>query len=231
MKRIIKYIIELFFIVLIVFSSFMIIKWIMNTNNNKKMMKEINTKIHVEDIRDGKQEVDFSYLKGINSDTVGYIMVEGIDISYPVVQTSNNDYYLNHSFDKRKSSTGSIFMDYRNEDISDKNTIIYGHNMKDGSMFGKLKLLKNNSSLRTITYITEDSKYEYKIFSIYDVESEEYYISTNISNSKYLNFLKTLNERSIYNYDYEPKEEDRIITLSTCSYSNKRFVVHAYRVN
>ena len=65
-------------IVLIVFSSFMIIKWIMNTNNNKKMMKEINTKIHVEDIRDGKQEVDFSYLKGINSDTVGYIMVEGI---------------------------------------------------------------------------------------------------------------------------------------------------------
>lgn len=231
-KRIIKIIIELVLIALIVFSLFMIIRWFIGTRNNKKIIEKVNTKINVEEIRDGKNEIDFDYLLRLNSDTVGYIMVNGVDINYPVVKTDNNDFYLNHSFDKSKNVAGWIFMDYRNNNIdADKNTIIYGHNMKDGSMFAKLKTLKK-SNPTSITYIVNNAKYEYKVFSIYEIDAEDYYISTTFSNDdEYLVFLETMKSRSLYNYDYNASVSDNILTLSTCSSNNKRLVVHAYRVN
>ena len=227
-KRIIKKLIELIFIVSIFFSIFMIVKWIAGIQKNKSIVKEINTKINLEEIRNGKNEIDFDYLLRFNSDTVGYLMVDGIDINYPVVKTNNNDYYLNHSFDKNKNVAGWIFMDYRNNDINtDRNTIIYGHNMKDGSMFGKLKQLKNNNS-GTIYYYTDNSKLTYKIFSLYEIEEEDYYIKTVFNDDDtYLSFLETLKGRSIQKIDYNPSVSDQIITLSTCSTGGRRFVVHA----
>lgn len=229
-KKIILLILEIIFIALMIFSLVMIIKWFVNTRKTKSITNEINTKINVEEIRDGKNDVDFDYLTSINKDTVGYIMVDGLSINYPVVQTSNNDYYLNHSFDKSKNSAGWIYMDYRNDSsLSDRNTVIYGHNMKDGSMFGKLKVLKKNTPTY-ITYITNNSKVRYKMFSIYEIEGEEYYIKTSF-NSDYKEFLETITNRSLYDYGYEVKEDDSIITLSTCSSAGKRLVIHAYKVN
>ena len=231
-KKIIRLIIEIFFVILILISLFMIIRWFIGTRKNKEIIKDINKNINIEEIRDGKREVDFDYLKNLNSDTVAYLSVDGVDIAYPVVKTNNNDFYLNHSFDKSKNVAGWIFMDYRNNDLNtDKNTIIYGHNMKDGSMFGKLKVLKNNTS-REITLINSNGTYHYKMFSIYEVEEEDYYINTAFSSDDdYYVFLKTIADRSLYDYNYEPSISDHILTLSTCSSNNKRLVVHAYRIN
>jgi sortase B len=232
LKKIIRIVLGLVFLTLIVFSAYMIFNWYVGTRNNKKITKTINNKIKIENVRDGQSEIDFDYLVKTNSDTVGYLMVDNLDINYPVVRSTNNDYYLNHSFDKNKNVAGWIFMDYRNSDINtDKNTIIYGHNMKDGSMFGSLKKLKG-SNPGTITYMDSNNTYKYKVFSIYEVEAEDYYISAFFnSDDDYLSFINKIKSRSIYNYDYSPNISDKILTLSTCSSGNKRLVVHAYKNN
>lgn len=227
-KRISRIIITVALLGICIFSLVMIIKWFTNTRSNKKLLNEINTRIVIEDIHDGKSTIDFDYLKKINSDTVGYLSIDGVDINYPVVEGDNNDYYLNHSFDKTKNVAGWIFMDYRNSSsiFDDKNTVIYGHNMKDGSMFGKLKQLKN-SDIDTIYYYDEENKITFKIISMYEIDAEDYYITTNMNDNEYLKFLNTIKGRSIKKIDYNPSLEDKIITLSTCSSSKKRFVVHA----
>lgn len=225
-KKIIYLIIEIILILLIIFSLALIVKWFINTRSNKKLLNEINTKLDIEEVRSGKNEIDYDYLLSINPDTVGYLIVENTSISYPVVKTNNNDYYLNHSFDKSNNVAGWIFMDYRNKS-DDNNIIIYGHNMKDGSMFGKLKVLKNNND-HYISYYDNNVKYRYKVFSIYEVEAEDYYISPTFDN---IGFINTLKSRSIYDYGYTPNIDDKIITLSTCSSNNKRLVVHAYKLN
>ena len=90
-------------------------------------------------------EVDFSSLIKINPEVVSWISVAGTNIHYPVVQHSDNEYYLNHTFDGSKNGAGWVFMDYRNSiDTQNRNTIIYAHNRKDGSMFGSLKNTLNN---------------------------------------------------------------------------------------
>lgn len=232
LKKIIRIIIEIILLAIIIFSLAMIIRWCIGSIKNKNMTKKVNKEIKIDETLDGKRKLDFDYLYNINTDTVGYLNIDGIDIKYPVVKTTDNDYYLTHSFDKSKNVGGWIFMDYRNTNIlEDKNTIIYGHNMKDGSMFGKLKQLKN-SDADTIYYYDKDNKYTYKIFSIYEIDAEEYYITTLFDcGNAYTEFLNKVKSRSIKEYSYEPKYEDNVLTLSTCSTNNKRFVVHAYRVN
>ncbi len=232
LKKIIKIIIEVILLIIIAFSLFMIIRWCIGSIKNKKMSKKVNNEIKIEEILDGKRELDFDYLYNINSDTVGYLTIDSLGINYPVVKTTDNDYYLSHSFDKSKNVGGWIFMDYRNISINDdKNTVIYGHNMKDGSMFGKLHNLKN-SDVDTIYYYDKDGKHTYKIYSIYEIEEEEYYITTLFDcGNAYTEFQNKVKARSIKEYSYEPKYEDNTLTLSTCSNNNKRFVVHAYKVN
>ena len=84
--------------------------------------------------------VDFAGLKAINKDVIGWLNVEALDISYPMVRGTDNDYYLHRTFKKEDNFAGSIFMDYlNNPNLKDQNTIIYGHNMKNGSMFGTLE--------------------------------------------------------------------------------------------
>ena len=230
LKKVIRIIIELILLAIIIFSLYMIIRWFIGSINNKKITKEVNNEIKIEDVKDGKREVDFDYLKNINNDTVGYLIVNNTSINYPVVKTTDNSFYLTHSFDKSKNVGGWIFMDYRNT-INDRNVIIYGHNMKDGSMFGKLKLLKSENS-GVITYIENNIKYEYKVFSVYEIDEEDYYIKTTFSSDEdYSAFIRTIKGRSIYNYGLEPDINSKILTLSTCSTSNRRLVVHAYRIN
>ncbi|MBR4830575.1 MAG: class B sortase [Bacilli bacterium] len=227
-KKIIKIIIELILIVIIIFSLVMIIRWCISSINNRKISKKVNNEIKIDEILDGKRELDFNYLYNINSDTVGYLTIDELGINYPVVKTTNNDFYLNHSFDKSKNIGGWIFMDYRNSSSieEDRNTVIYGHNMKDGSMFGKLKGLKN-SDIDTIYYYEKKHKTTFKIISIYEIEEESYYITTHLNDDEYLDFLNTIKNRSIKEFNYNPSIEDKILTLSTCSNNGKRFVVHA----
>lgn len=176
----------------------------------------------------------FEELLKKNTDTIGYLSVNNTKINYPVVQASTNSYYLNRDFNKRKNSMGWIFMDYRNnaKDL-DKNTIIYGHNIKQGIMFGTLKYALNSSwykkeSNQVITFNTPTKNMKWRIFSIYRIPATEDYLKTEFeSDEEYMEFLNMLKNRSIYNFNVELNESSKILTLSTCFSHTTRHVVHA----
>ena len=176
----------------------------------------------------------FDELLKKNSDTVGYLSVNNTKINYPVVQASTNSYYLNRDFNKRKNSMGWIFMDYRNDAKElNKNTIIYGHNIKQGIMFGTLKYALNSSwykkeSNQVITFNTPTKNMKWRIFSIYRIPATEDYLKTEFdSNEEYMDFLNMLKNRSINNFNVELNESSKILTLSTCFSHTTRHVVHA----
>ena len=179
-------------------------------------------------------DVRISDLKKSNSDTVAWISVDGTTINYPIVQTSDNDYYLNHSFDKSFKMSGWTFMDYRNNiNMTDYNTIYYGHNLLNMTAFGSIANIFTedwiNNSNHSIIVVTDTMQYVYKIFSAYYIDPEVYYLQTVFySDSDYQKFLNTISSRNIINIDSSVSITDRIITLSTCTEDNKgRKVIHA----
>lgn len=183
-------------------------------------------------------DVDFSKLKEVNPNVVAWISVDGTNINYPVVQTDNNSYYLDHYINHKYSLNGWIFMDFRNSfDMSDDNTVIYGHNLLNGTAFGTLENLftKNwlTKSNHEIVILTENKKYTYLIFSVYVSDPEVYYLQTDIYDEGLREeFVNTIKNRSTLKLDTTVTKDDRIITLSTCTNDNKkRKVVHAKLIN
>ena len=179
--------------------------------------------------------VDFTELLKQNEDTVGWLIVNNTNINYPVVQTSNNDYYLKHAFDKSKNYAGWVYADFRNNfHTLSKNTVIYAHGRKDGVMFGSLlNTIKENWYTNTENQIIQLSTLKYntmwQIFAIYKIEAESYYITTDFTtNAAFAEFANTLKARSVYDFGVELGETDKMLTLSTC-YNDKgtRLVVHA----
>lgn len=176
----------------------------------------------------------FKELLKKNKDTVGWLSVKNTKINYPVVQAKTNSYYLNRDYNKRKNSMGWIFMDYRNnpKDL-DQNTIIYGHNIKQGIMFGTIKKMMNASwykkeENRIITFNTPTANMKWKIFSLYKIKPTEDYLQNEFENNDEFNkFIKMIKKRSIYDFKVDIPEDAKIITLSTCFSSNTRHVVHA----
>ena len=179
-------------------------------------------------------DVDINKLKEKNSDTVGWINVNNTNINYPYVQGKDNNYYLDHSFDKKYNEAGWVFLDYRNDkNLSNKNNILYAHSRLDKTMFGSLsKTLKsnwyNNKDNHIIRLSTEAENTMWQIFSVYKIPEETYYITTNFnSDNDYQKFLNTIKERSIHNFSTNLTTEDKILTLSTCYSDTERTVVHA----
>ena len=218
----------------IVYYSYEVILWYKHVNNNSKIQKKIEKKIIInEDDNEKKYDIDFKALKEINPDTIGYVKVNNTNIDYIVVKGNNNKYYLNHNYEKEWNVAGWIFGDYQNNfDETDKNIIIYGHNTKDGSMFDSLtnvltKEWQENEDNYDIVLVTEMGIYHYRVFSTYTIVPEDYYIKTSFTND-FNNFINTLKSRSIYNYNTEVTEEDKILTLSSCiGDGRKRVVLHA----
>ena len=236
--NLIVYIILLF---ILIYSGIKIFKWYKDKTNNNEIAEQIKDTVIVKDENKDKEEytIDFNKLKEQNNETVAWIKVNNTNIEYPVVKADNNNFYLNHSFDKSKNSAGWIFADYRNKfDSTDKNIVIYGHNMRDDSMFGSLKNILNsdwydNEENTSITLYTENEKNIYKVFSIYKIESEDYYIKTEFGNSnEFEQFEKTIKKRSIKEFNIDISKSDNILTLSTCANNNKyRVVLHAKKIN
>ena len=173
-------------------------------------------------------------MKKQNNDTIAYLKVNNTSIDYVVVKTDNNDYYLNHDFNKKSNISGWVFADYHNKfDGTDKNIIIYGHNTQDGSMFGSLKnvlteVWQKNEDNHKITLVTEKENYIYQVFSTYSIKAEDYYIKTNFNNEEYEEFLNKIKSRSNYDYDVNVNNKDKILTLSSCTRSGiNRVVLHA----
>lgn len=179
--------------------------------------------------------VDFTELKQVNPDTVGWLYVNNTKINYPIVQSNDNSFYLTHSFKKGYSATGWIFADYRsNLTDLEKNTVIYGHGRLDNVMFGSLddtlsSSWYTNPENHIIKLSTPTQNMLWQIISIYTIPSESYYLTHTFENDEsYKKFLNTIIGRSIYNFNVGVTTHDHILTLSTCLDNNgNRIVVHA----
>ncbi len=182
-------------------------------------------------------DVDFTELKSLNSDTVGWIRVEGTNINYPFVQSSDNDYYLKHTFNRSYNSAGWVYLDYRNNQnlSNNRNTIIYAHGRFDGSMFGTLKNAlssswQNNQSNQVVKISTPTENSLWQVFSVYRIPTTNDYIKTNFeADNEFAIFATKLKSRSVYDFQTTISPTDKIITLSTCigTNNNERMVLHA----
>ena len=211
------------------------ITFIEPNDDDKERVTLTTTTTTTTTIYDVKYEKVFEKLKEINNDTVGWLTVNNTKIDYPVVQSTDNDYYLYRDYYKNKNRHGWIYMDYRNniEDLSD-NTIIFGHNLANQKMFGTLRYVTNpswykKSSNQIITFNTTKANMKWQIISIYKIPVTNDYLVANFASSEdKLNFLDMITQRSIYDFNATYDENTKIITLSTCSNGSKdRLVVHA----
>ena len=262
-----KEFVYLFLVLFVIFGGYSgarILLWSNDARSTEKQIEKINNEVNVEEVKDTSEtiivnppkeeevqrenpywdyikmnliNVDFSKLKSINSDTVGWIKVNGTNINYPFVQTNDNTYYLKKDFNKKYNSAGWVFMDYRNDATNfDQNTIIYAHSRYNQTMFGSLKnVIKeewyDNKDNKYITFITENEYQTYQIFSIYQTEKEDYYIQTEFSDDEFSKFINTIKQRSKKDFNVNVSNEDTLLTLSTCANNNKyRVVLHSVRV-
>lgn len=200
------------------------------TGNTSGSSTSLYKKYQSSDIND----ISIDKLKSENPDTVAWLRVDKTNINYPVVQTGDNDYYIEHSFSKAYNKNGWIFGDYRNDWTTlKKNTIIYGHHLLNQAMFGSIsKMFTENwqkSSNHLIVTKTQSVTQTWQIFSIYEIPTELYYLSNEFTTEEaYRNFVNTLQSRTIYNFNVDISKTTNILTLSTCNDDNTgRLVVHA----
>ena len=233
----IRAIVFFIFVSVMIVTGIMMLKWLKENKQSQEVMKDISETINIDENTEGiqKYNIDFENLKQTNSDVVAWLKVNGTNIEYPVVKTTNNNYYMTHSFDKKYNSAGWVFIDYKNKfDGTDRNIVIYAHNRRDGSMFGTLKNIlteewQNNEQNYIISFITENRKQEYQVFSIYKIKAEDYYITTNFdTDNEFEKFITTIKSRSVKDFDVTVSTKDNILTLSTCADNNNyRVVLHA----
>lgn len=165
----------------------------------------------------------------------GWIKVNNTNINYPVVQTTNNKYYLNHAFDRSYNSSGSIFADYKNDLKNfNHNTILYGHNRRNGSMFSALNTTLEASWYQQlenqfINFNTISKNTIWEIFSIYKIASRN--VSNPISFSsdeKFMSYIDSIKQKSVYPFDVTVTPNDKMLTLYTCGNNTSyRIIVHA----
>ena len=254
-KKIILYLLTFLFLSSFIFSSYKILNYFMEHKKIEKQLKEINNLVKINEItedieildEDNKNnpywdytkmnliDVNINKLKKINNDVKGWIKVNGTNINYPFVQSNNNSYYLNHSFDKTYNIAGWVFLDYRNNlmNSTDKNTIIYAHGMKNKTMFGTLLNVLNSDWLndKNNNIVKISTEYEdtlWQVFSVYKVPNTNDYIKIDFNNTKeFKNFISLISSRSNYNFNTNITNNDRILTLSTCYDDNNKVVLHA----
>lgn len=184
-------------------------------------------------------QVNFEELLKINPDTIGWIRFdpEPSVISYPIVQGTDNDVYLHKTFSANENTLGAIFLNAGNSpDFSDANSIIYGHRMKDGSMFRQLEEYTEQSFWEEnqyfYIYTPADGEIRYHIYSAGTVEdTSDTYLTSFGNEGQYQSFLNMTKDTALYDTGVEVTTSDTIVTLSTCTSAsdNHRFVVRGVR--
>ena len=242
-----------------VYSGVQIVLWKIDSDKTIEQIDMINETVVVEEIEDTDAteiinppseddpvnpywdyikmnliNVDFTNLLQINDDTKGWLQVNGTNINYPFVQTTDNEYYLNKDFNKENNSSGWVFLDYRNSvDNLDRNTILYAHSRINGTMFGSLKnIFKSdwfddvNNHVIKLSTLTENTLWQ--VFSVYTIPTTSDYLQIDFSSDEeFLEFVMMLKDRSRYNFNVEFNATDKILTLSTCLNDKERVVLHA----
>lgn len=172
----------------------------------------------------------------LNEDIVGRISMDAANIHYLVVQGDDNEYYLRRGYDRKKTRSGAIFLDYRcaiGPEPLKGHLILYGHNMKKGTMFHNLMKYKDEQFFRENRIFRFDTLYadhEWEIFSAYVTDTSFYYIDTAFKDdAEWLSFLQTIQSKSLFPTDTVLTADDVVLTLSTCTYEfdDARFAVHA----
>ena len=177
-------------------------------------------------------KVDFAALQKKNPDIIGWLYCEGTVINYPVVQGKDNSYYLKHMYDGAKNSSGTLFIDYRNaKGFLDENTVIYGHHMRNGSMFASLVNYRSQAyyDKHPVLYLlTPETNYRIELFSGYICASTASAFQRQIqAESDFSAYLLNSLKKSNFKSSVSVSPADRILTLSTCTYEyeNARYVV------
>ena len=260
MSKKIENIIYIILIILTISSSIYIFKYCFDMYNTKKERNLLNEK-KIEDEKNSENEIKqgnvkndkteekktermkkLEKLKKENSDIIGWIEIENTEINYPVLQGNDNSYYMNHNYKKKYSLSGSLFLDKNYSwNPPSSNLLIYGHNMKNGTMFQDLleyydKDFYNEHKNIRFTTLKDDSVYEIisafpsKVYYKSEKNVFKYYQFINAKNKdEYDNFIKNAKKQSLYDTKNNAKYGDQLITLSTCAYhvKNGRFVVIA----
>ena len=237
MNKYLKVIILIICICGVVYFSYNIINYFIEENASNDLNDELKNiavtpnidyeqeKKNILDEQDSKNtpiEINFDILKQKNSDIIGWIYMENSQINFPVVQSKDNEYYLRRLIDGSYNRAGTIFMDYRNnKDLSDRITIIYGHNMKNNKMFSSLLDFKSQSYYdqhKKLYYFTENKKIEIDLIAGY-TENADSLIYQYSKNEGYRNdIIKNAITNSTFKSNLQIMPEDNIIVLSTCSY-------------
>lgn len=233
---------EVFFISLLIFSLFKLGSAVCEYYRGDKIYEEAEESI-IDAGGKGNSalKVNIAKLKETNPDVIAWIYIEDTPVSYPIVRGSDNKYYLKHTYNKKSSAFGSIFADHRNSaDFSDANTLIYGHNTKNGSMFGSLKKYKKEAYLKkhpNIYIICEDRTLKYRIFSVFtpDIYNRVYEIDRK-STEDLAKWEAFVHSQSVVKTaeNFSPQGKGKYITLSTCVNNineGLRFVVTAELVS
>ena len=212
-------------LVVIGFSSWKIIDYFLTYKNVEEDEKELQETIATTSLTKLQTQYD---------EMIGWIQIEQTKIDYPIMQAENNEFYLTHSYEGEKLRAGSIFLDYRNDPfLNDRHSIIYGHDLRNGSMFGQLYQFGDQSFAEANRHIAIDignERLQLEVFAAYETTTDFYYIETEFTNESFELFIKTIKEKSVITFDEIINRHDQIITLSTCvsdSGSDERFVVHA----
>lgn len=235
-------------IITMIVSLTMILYYVYNSTKNTNIYREIDQIYHkegkkkdapenevVDSANKSNKKDTLDNLRPINKEIVAWIEIPQTKINYPVVQGEDNDYYLNHNIYGDKAKHGSIFMDYRNR-ASDQNLIIYGHHMKDGSMFKDLIRFKKEDFFKDQKEIYLDmgeGKERYQVFCVSLLSGTTDYLNTSFNDQDdFISYLEKIKKDALYYRDFDLEEDRKILTLSTCSYEfdDARTVVFAYKV-
>lgn len=189
-------------------------------------------------------QVNFDALARINPDVKAWIYIKGTGINYPIVQTTDNTSYLHRTFEGKDSFIGAIFLDAGCEaDFSSENSIVYGHNLKNGQMFGMLKKHYDTSYNADADYkdhqkiwiITPQEEIEYQVFAAREIDvnvDADVYTIEFATEEDYADYLKTAVEKSLYHLGTKTDSTENMLTLSTCTSSSEagRFIVQAMQI-
>ena len=166
--------------------------------------------------------IDFERLWEENEEVVAWLEFPALNLNYPIMHTDNNDYYLSHLWDGQENSSGSIFLDANNKSVDDLYTVVYGHNMHDGSMFGLFnRYLDENFCKENDAYFrlyTPDAVWRYDIFTVSEVpNNHKLYTVGYTTGNLYDSFLEPLAACTLYDTGYHVESGDTVMTLSTCT--------------
>jgi len=226
----------------LVYSGKQLLNWLKNNVKSNDVINQVNDIAGVTDIEEDAAPgaefgINFEALIAYNPDVVGWIRIPGTGVNYSLVQAEDNSKYLRHSIDLTWNEFGWPFLDYKNApDFTDKNTVLYGHNIVSGLMFADVTNIYNGSlgtDVEIDIYRSDYRLLKYKVFSAYVYDPENYYLTTHFANDEqYSTYLNTMISRSVWNFNQDVSVDDTIITLSTCtSDAKRRIVVHAKLVS